>query len=118
MKFVENVNCYLAQMKIKQTYLSMKSGIDVKKLSRILTGAQEISGTDMERISGALGKKIEFFLQDGIETSDRNGSEYDKIKFYIGTPTPKQEDMAKFLLEFVENVDVVLGAKDRFLNIS
>ena len=46
-KFVSNVNAYLSEMKIKQTYLSMISGIDKNKLSRILTGAQEENGSDM-----------------------------------------------------------------------
>lgn len=117
MKFVENVNRYLSQMKIKQTYLSMRSGIDVKKLSRILTGSQDISGSDMEKIAGALGRKIEFFLQDDIEIPDMNGGEGDRVMFYIGEPDSRHEKMAGLLLEFVENMDVVLGAKDRFMNI-
>ena len=45
-KFINNVNKYLSEMKIKQTYLSMTSGIDKNKLSRLLTGVQEESGTD------------------------------------------------------------------------
>ena len=46
-KYIENVNVYLSQMKIKQTYISLKTGIDGKKLSRILTGVQDINSTDM-----------------------------------------------------------------------
>ena len=42
-KFVENVNAYLSQMKIKQTYVSLKTGIDTKKLLRILAGVQHVS---------------------------------------------------------------------------
>lgn len=52
----------MSQMKIKQTYISLKSGIDTKKLSRILTGAQDVSGTDIEKIANALGQKLDFFL--------------------------------------------------------
>lgn len=29
-KFIENVNAYLSKMKIKQTYISLKTGIDKK----------------------------------------------------------------------------------------
>ena len=57
-KYIENVNVYLSQMKIKQTYISLKTGIDGKKLSRILTGVQDINSTDMEKIASALGKKM------------------------------------------------------------
>ncbi|MFR5600930.1 MAG: helix-turn-helix domain-containing protein [Lachnospiraceae bacterium] len=63
-KYIENVNAYLSQMKIKQTYVSLKTGIDTKKLSRILTGTQDVTSMDMEKISSALGQKTEFFLSD------------------------------------------------------
>lgn len=48
-KYIENLNLYLDARKIKQTYLSMKTGIDAKKMSRILNGVQDITGTDMEK---------------------------------------------------------------------
>lgn len=60
-KYIENVNMYLSVKKIKQTYISLKTGIDTKKLSRILTGIQDVTSSDMEKISAALGKKTEFF---------------------------------------------------------
>ena len=65
-KFISNVNKYLSEMKIKQTYLSMITGIDKNKMSRLLTGSQEESGTDMEKIVRGLGKNVEFFLADSI----------------------------------------------------
>lgn len=63
-KYIENLNLYLDARKIKQTYLSMKTGIDAKKMSRILNGVQDITGTDMEKISAALGENTEYFLRD------------------------------------------------------
>ena len=42
-KYIENVNMYLSVKKIKQTYISLKTGIDTKKLSRILTGIQDVT---------------------------------------------------------------------------
>ena len=57
-KFISNVNKYLSEMKIKQSYLSMVTGIDKNKMSRLLTGSQEESGTDMEKIARGLGKSI------------------------------------------------------------
>ena len=58
-KFIENVNKYLSEMKIKQTYLSMITGIDKNKLSRLLTGTQEESGTD----SRCIRKKDRIFSE-------------------------------------------------------
>lgn len=117
-KYIENVNTYLSQMKIKQTYVSMKTGIDTKKLSRILTGVQDISASDMEKIAEALGKRMEFFLSDAFVISETIDYAPEKISFYAGEPTKKQEQIADKLLELMENIDEVMSCRYRFLNIS
>lgn len=117
-KYIENVNTYLSQMKIKQTYISMKTGIDVKKLSRILTGIQDISGIDMEKIAKALGKKVEFFLGDEFIVPQINTFMPEKIAFYVGNPTKEQEEIAEKLVELMENIDEILSAKGRFINMA
>ena len=117
-KFISNVNQYLSQLKIKQTYLSMVTGIDRNKLSRLLTGSQEESGTDMEKIARGLGKNVEFFLADSIVIPQPGVSAANKIAFYAGEPTEKQEQIAEQLLELMENIDEVLSAKSRFYNMA
>lgn len=117
-KYIDNVNAYLSQMKIKQTYISLKTGIDKNKLSRILTGTQDVSATDMEKIANALGKKIEFFLNDTFRVPQIMDFGSEKISFYAGEPTEKQEQIANKLLQLMENIDEVMSAKYRFLNVS
>lgn len=117
-KYIENVNVYLSQMKIKQTYISMKTGIDTKKLSRILTGTQDISGTDMEKIANALGHKLEFFLSDSFRVPQISDYVPEKIAFYAGNPTDKQDEIAEKLEKLMGNIDEVMSAKYRFLNMS
>lgn len=118
-KYVENVNSYLSQMKIKQTYVSLKTGIDVKKLSRILTGVQDINATDMEKIAGALGKKAAFFLSDTFcAEPSPDFFNPEKVFFYGKEPTQEQERIVGKLLQLLENIDEVMSAKSRFLNIS
>ena len=90
-KFISNVNKYLSEMKIKQTYLSMITGIDKNKMSRLLTGSQEESGTDMEKIARGLGKSIEYFLSDSISIPQVGSFSRNKIAFYAGEPSHKQE---------------------------
>ena len=107
-KFISNVNKYLSEMKIKQSYLSMVTGIDKNKMSRLLTGSQEESGTDMEKIARGLGKSIGFFLKESMN----------KIAFYAGEPSKKQEQIAKQLVELMENIDEVISANSRFENIA
>ena len=115
--YIDRVNAYLAGMKVKQTYVSMKSGIDTRKLSRLLTGAQEITSTDMERIAAALGKTVEYFLSDQFQISETVNTDQGKVLFYVGEPTQKQEHTAATLVKLMENIDEVLSAKQRFLNI-
>jgi len=117
-KFIDNVNAYLSQMKIKQTYLSMKTGIGTKKLSRILTGVQDVSSTDMELIAEALGQETAFFLSDSICIPQVEHFMPEKIAFYAGEPTEKQEEIASKLVGLIENIDEILSSKYRFLNIS
>ncbi|MFR5600931.1 MAG: hypothetical protein ACLTKI_00545 [Lachnospiraceae bacterium] len=42
----------------------------------------------------------------------------EKIAFYAGDPTEKQEVIAEKLVKFMENMDEVMSAKFRFLNMS
>jgi len=105
-------------MKIKQTYLSLITGIDENKLSRLLTGSQDESGTDMEIIAQALGKKVEFFLSDSFIVPQISGFSMEKIAFYAGEPTEMQEQIASQLMELMENIDEVMSAKSRFENMA
>lgn len=116
-KFIQNVNKYLSEMKIKQTYLSMITGMDKKKLSRLLTGVQEESGSDMETIARGLGKNIEFFLSDTMLIPKVGDFSMGKIA-YAGEPSLKQEQIAEKLIELMENIDEVMSARSRFMNIA
>lgn len=117
-RYIDNVNAYLSQMKIKQTYISLKTGIDKNKLSRILTGMQDVNATDMEKIAHALGKKTEFFLCDTFCVPKVTDFEREKVSFYAGEPSKKQEQIADKLIRLLENMDEIMSAKCRFLNIS
>ena len=117
-KFIENVNKYMEEMKLKQAYLSMITGMDKNKMSRLLTGSQEESGTDMEKIANGLGKSVEFFLADTIIIPRADTSTVNKIAFYAGEPSEKQEQIADELMELMENIDEVMSAKSRFTNIA
>ena len=117
-KFMKNVNNYLSEMKIKHTYLSMVTGIEKNKLSRLLNGIQEESGIDMEKIAEALGKKIDFFLSETCAASEISGFSHNKITFYAGEPTEKQEKIVNELMELMENIDEVLSAKSRFVHMT
>ena len=113
-KFIENVNEYISEMKIKKNFICLKSGIDASKLSRLLSGNQEINVSEMEKIASALGKRIEFFLADPFVISKNSFLGNSDMAFYAGEPKQEQEAFAKKLIELIENVDEILSAKDYF----
>ena len=117
-KFMRNVNRYLTEMKIKKTYLSMITGIDKDQLSRLLNGLQEENGVDMEKIARGLGKSVDSFLADTIFIPQMESFVVNKIAFYAGEPSSKQEIIAEKLMELMENIDEVMSAKSRFENIA
>ncbi|MBE5841968.1 MAG: hypothetical protein E7304_11265 [Butyrivibrio sp.] len=63
-KFIENLNIYLGGKKIKNSYISLITGWDKSKVSRILNGEVEIKMADAEELASMLGKDIAFFLGD------------------------------------------------------
>lgn len=115
-KYIDNVNTYLSQMKIKQTFISLKTGIETSKLSRILTGNQEVTIVDMEKIAKSLGQKVEFFLSDDFKVPKTVNSVTTKVVFCAGEPSKEQDVFAMKLIDLIENIDEVLGAKNRFIN--
>ena len=71
----------------------------------------------MEKIAGALGRKTEFFMSDSFCVPKVNEFKPDRIAFYAGNPTTRQDEIAEKLEMLMENIDEVLSAKKRFLNI-
>ncbi len=112
--FIENVNQYINHMKIKQTYISMKSDINTSTLSRILNGSRDITITEMERISKALGKTAAFFLDDNFTLPSIPTASSTAV-LYAGEPNKAQEKFALQLIEMLENADEIIGARARFM---
>lgn len=112
--------------------------MDPQRLSELLSGHQSITGPDMDRIAGALGKDTAFFLT-GASTPDPQFKDQNahatatEISFSFGDPHTKQErpdrteqerldrteqeETAQKILALLENIDEVLGARDRFLSV-
>lgn len=113
-RYIDNVNAYLEKRKIKQTYVSIKTGIEVSKLSRLLTGSQDITSTDMEKIANALGVEVEYFLAKDFTAVDSCPNPEAEAVFYVGEPSKEQEIFAMKLIDMIENVDEVLSARHWF----
>ena len=72
----------------------------------------------MEKIAKALGCKPEYFLSDPFFVPQISEFMPEKIAFYAGNPTEKQDEIAEKLEKLMSNIDEVMSAKYRFLNMS
>lgn len=89
-KFVSNYNQFLTTMQIKQNYISRKSGIKENKLSRILTGKQPASETDLEALSTAAGKTLQYFLSQNFSVKKKITSLPQHELFFLRWRTHKK----------------------------
>ncbi len=118
-RFTENVNAYMSAKKIKKNYISLKTGLDASKLSRILTGKQIVTETEMDLIANALGHDCVYFLQDDLKMLSVNEGNYigNVALCYAGNPSEPQKKIAEKLVEFAENIDNVLSVKTAFYEL-
>ncbi|MGN1032930.1 MAG: helix-turn-helix domain-containing protein [Intestinibacter sp.] len=116
-KFIDNVNKYIDHYKIKQTAISIKTGIEKNKLSRLLSGKQGILMEDMENISKALGKNVAYFLDD-IKLSDIKYDDYTSIAFSMGKPTLEKTKFANTVFDFLEHIDAIIGIPNKLKKYS
>lgn len=110
---MDNLNLYLTEMKIKQSFISLKTGMNESKVSRILKGTQEITISDMEMISAALGQKVDFFYEENFKLPIQQEYTGAEVAFYVGEPTLEQQVFAGKIVSMAECMDEILGAEVR-----
>lgn len=113
-KFTENVSAYMSAKKIKNNYISLKTGIDASKLSRIMNEKQSITEIEMDLISNALGHKCTYFLQDNFVVPIRKMNSGKVALCYVGNPTESQKATYEKLVELAENMESIVSAKSDF----
>ena len=106
--FINNLNIFIETNGIRQKYLSIRSGLSEDKVSKLLNGKIKVTESDMEALSYALGKNIDYFLTDSFGSFDKSKS--GRLAFYAGEPDEEQISVANKLVEFVENLDEVLNS--------
>lgn len=113
MNFIKNINEYISFHKIKQTFIVIQTGIEKNKLSRLLNGKQDIVYEDMILISRALGKELEYFMQEKLELQAPEYKDVCSIAFYMGEPDKDKIDLANKAFDFLEHIDAILGIRKK-----
>lgn len=109
-KYIKNINAYLSDQRIRQKFLSARTGMSEDKISKLLNEKQKVTMDEMELLAEALGKDVSFFAEERSmeETYSSPASNY---AFYAGEPGSDQVKCAMKLVEFIENIDEVLSSK-------
>lgn len=107
--FVENINQYLHDKKIKQSYVALKSGMTTQKLSRLLLGKQSATEEDINRISRALGYTSSFFLDENFKLPVLEYEERERFALYCGDMPNVDKRIVDDCIDFLESIHSVLG---------
>lgn len=112
---VKNINDFISFHKVKQKFLAFKSGINEAKLSRILTGKQDATLSDIEQIAKGLGRDS-FYFQTARVYNTVNHLNDTEIVFSMGTPTQEKIEYANKIFDFLETVDFLLSMEAKIQN--
>ena len=105
-KFIENVKKYLDVRKIRQTYVSLMTGWDKSRVSKILSGTIDLKESEAEFLAETLGHDMEYFLSDSVEEFEEletNG----QLAFFAGTLKEQDKKTADKLVEMFRFYDAL-----------
>ena len=109
--FIENINEYLKGKSIKNSYVSMITGWDKSKVSRLLNGEVDIRMDDAQQLSEALGKDLAFFLEER-EQLLQDIHRPRRFVFYAGRLENKDRALAKNMLDLFRYYDSLVDLDD------
>lgn len=105
-KFIESVKDYLDVRNIRQTYVSLMTGWDKSRVSKVLNGTIELKESEAEFLAKALGHDMTFFLASSVEEYreiDGNG----QLAFFAGTLEEEDKKIADKLVEMFRFYDAL-----------
>jgi len=110
--FITNYKNYVETNKYKQSFIALKTGMDVNKVSRILNEKQPVTEIEMSDLANAIGKDISYFLMPNFQINVPNLN-VAPIACYMGSASKEQEELISNLIDFAECIDAILGVKFR-----
>jgi transcriptional regulator with XRE-family HTH domain len=102
--------------KIKQSYIALKSGMNTNKVSRILNQTQIPNEQDMDSISKALGKSMEFFVSSNFKI-DEPEYNLEQVAFYSGNVNGANSKVVSDCIDLLENIHSILGREKTLVDM-
>lgn len=105
-KFIENVKTYLNTRNIRQTYVSLMTGWDKSRVSKVLNGTIELKESEAEFLAKALGHDMTYFLANSVEQY-RESEDNGQLAFFAGTLKEEDKKIADKLVEMFRFYDAL-----------
>ena len=105
-RFIENVKNYLNARNIRQTYVSLMTGWDKSRVSKVLNGTIELKESEAEFLAKALGHDMAYFLVSSIEEY-RENEDNGQLAFFAGTIEEDDKKIADKLVEMFRFYDAL-----------
>lgn len=109
-KFIENLKKYLEVRNIRQTYVSLMTGWDKSRVSKVLSGTIELKESEAEFLANALGHDMTYFLSGSIEQY-RELATNGQLAFFAGTLKDEDKETADKLIEMFRFYDALTMIK-------
>lgn len=105
-KFIESVKNYLNVRNIRQTYVSLMTGWDKSRVSKVLNGTIELKESEAEILAKALGHDMAYFLVSSVEKY-RENEDNGQLAFFAGTIEEEDKKIADKLVEMFRFYDAL-----------
>ncbi len=106
--FINNINAYLGERKIKQNYVSLVTGWTTSKVSRILSEKNNISDDDKQVLAEALGYDINFFMGDESDMMLKPNMN-SQLAFFAGDISKEEKKTAASLVDMFRFYDSIVN---------
>ncbi len=106
--FINNINTYLGERKIKQNYVSLITGWTASKVSRILSEKTFINDDDKKVLAESLGYDVSFFMGDNndMRLKPKMNSQ---LAFFAGDISNEEKQTATSLVDMFRFYDSIVN---------
>lgn len=105
-KFIENIKNYLEVRNIRQTYVSLMTGWEKSRVSKVLNGTIELKESEAEFLAEALGHDMTYFLAGSVEKY-REIEDNGQLAFFAGKLSEEDKRIADKLVEMFRFYDAL-----------
>lgn len=114
-QFIENVKNYLKVRNIRKTYVSLMTGWEKSRVSKVFNGTIELKESEAEFLAKTLGHDMTYFLADSVEKY-REIEDNGQLAFFAVKLNEEGKRIADKLIEMFRFYDALAMGEMLFAN--